>query len=370
MTIRYKCEECGAALNIRDELAGTKGNCPRCQVEFIVPASEGGVVEQKTASVAAEASPAPRRPGDPLSEDDIGTFLAGGSETARSDRQLSVDDDDTDGDTDEGFDDEPPGKSPAKFPLQRRSSRVEDQVADDDTADDDDGEVEDAESRRKKKNKRAAKSTAGKSDSAESASIARNLMARGDKTAPRDEKKGGRPFGGADGAREEAREGFTVKEMAAYFTALGWPFFVGMVAFFGLCFGIYWFLTPKPDLPPLAQVTGTVTLDGAPLAKATVRFQPVLEATANAKINVATSFGFTDDNGKFNLQYAVIDEKTILGAAIGKHLVTVSVNGDDGRERLPPEYSHTATSVLKQVVVKGMPPVDLKLISTVEPSAK
>ena len=46
MTIRYKCEECGAALNIKDELAGTKGNCPRCQVEFIIPAPEVGLVEQ------------------------------------------------------------------------------------------------------------------------------------------------------------------------------------------------------------------------------------------------------------------------------------------------------------------------------------
>ncbi len=86
MTIRYKCEECGAALNIKDELAGTKGNCPRCQVEFIVPAPEGGLVEQKTASVAAEAAPAPRRPGDPLSEDDIGSFLAGGGDAPRTDR--------------------------------------------------------------------------------------------------------------------------------------------------------------------------------------------------------------------------------------------------------------------------------------------
>ena len=26
MTIRYKCAECGAALNIKDELAGTRGS--------------------------------------------------------------------------------------------------------------------------------------------------------------------------------------------------------------------------------------------------------------------------------------------------------------------------------------------------------
>src|SRR5260370_8610688 len=101
MTIRYKCEECGAALNIKDELAGTKGNCPRCQVEFIVPAPEGGLVEQKTASVAAEAAPAPRRPGDPLSEDDIGSFLACGADAPRIDRQPSAHNDLTHTHTDE-----------------------------------------------------------------------------------------------------------------------------------------------------------------------------------------------------------------------------------------------------------------------------
>ncbi len=195
-------------------------------------------------------------------------------------------------------------------------------------------------------------------------------MARGDKAQPREGKKGGRPFGGADGVREEKGEGFSVKEIVATVSAIGWPFFVGAVAFLGLCFGIYWFLSPKPVLPPLAQVTGIVTLDGVPLPKAQVKFQPVLEATANAKFNVATSFGWTDENGKFNLQYAYIDGNVILGAAIGKHMVTVNVNGDDGQERLPPEYSSTMQSLLKQDVVKGMPLVELKLITTGQPSPK
>jgi hypothetical protein len=361
MTIRYKCEECGAALNIKDELAGTKGNCPRCQVEFVVPPPEGGVVEQKAASVAAEAAPAPRRPGDPLSEDDIGNFLAGGPEPTRSNRELATDDDDTDQGEDD-FDDD--------RPVKKRSKGRQVEVADDDTADDGDDENGDDESSRQKKNRRAAKPTPPKSDSAESALIAKNLMARGDKAPPREEKKGGRPFGGSDGARENEGEEFTLKEMVAYFTSMGWPFFVGLVAFVGLCFGIYWFLSPKLDLPPLAQVSGTVTLDGAPLPKAQIKFQPLIESTAGAKLNVATSFGFTDDNGKFTLQYAYIDGRVILGAAIGKHMVTVNVNGDDGQEKLPPQYSSTMHTTLKEDVVKNMPPVELKLTSTVAPSAQ
>lgn len=48
MTIRYKCEHCGALLNIKDEKAGTKGKCPKCQESFTVPTPAG---------VAQDASP-------------------------------------------------------------------------------------------------------------------------------------------------------------------------------------------------------------------------------------------------------------------------------------------------------------------------
>ncbi|WP_437191774.1 hypothetical protein [Planctomicrobium sp. SH527] len=38
MSIRYCCEECGAAMKIRDSLAGTRGRCPKCRTKFDVPA--------------------------------------------------------------------------------------------------------------------------------------------------------------------------------------------------------------------------------------------------------------------------------------------------------------------------------------------
>jgi hypothetical protein len=37
MTIRYKCEKCGSVLKIKDRLAGTPGNCPKCKTSFRVP---------------------------------------------------------------------------------------------------------------------------------------------------------------------------------------------------------------------------------------------------------------------------------------------------------------------------------------------
>ena len=37
MTIRFKCDECDSVLKIKDELAGTKAKCPKCQVAFVIP---------------------------------------------------------------------------------------------------------------------------------------------------------------------------------------------------------------------------------------------------------------------------------------------------------------------------------------------
>lgn len=40
MTIRYTCTGCASVLKIKDEKAGTKGKCPKCKLEFLVPNPE------------------------------------------------------------------------------------------------------------------------------------------------------------------------------------------------------------------------------------------------------------------------------------------------------------------------------------------
>src|SRR3954467_2334178 len=51
MPIRFKCAECGASMKIKDELAGTKGHCPKCKTEFVVPAAEVAEKVEATAAV-------------------------------------------------------------------------------------------------------------------------------------------------------------------------------------------------------------------------------------------------------------------------------------------------------------------------------
>src|SRR5712671_3398652 len=89
MTIRYKCKECGALLNVKDELAGTQGHCPRCQVEFTVPAADDRSAGEKEPAAVAEqpALEKRERSAGGFSEDDIGDILASGggpSSTVRS----------------------------------------------------------------------------------------------------------------------------------------------------------------------------------------------------------------------------------------------------------------------------------------------
>jgi hypothetical protein len=71
--------------------------------------------------------------------------------------------------------------------------------------------------------------------------------------------------------------------------------------------------------PSLAPVSGKVTLDGKPLADATVGFYPL---GANADI---MSSGKTNSNGEYTLK-TVKDDRT--GAAVGKHRVSITVEPD------------------------------------------
>jgi hypothetical protein len=118
------------------------------------------------------------------------------------------------------------------------------------------------------------------------------------------------------------------------------------------------------ELPETADVSGVVTLDGAPLAGALVSY------TAEA---YSTS-GQTDSEGRYTLPQ---------GAALGENVVTVSkiVGGDDfsqdeeegmdagqlgaadpaavgtkenaSGEQIPEKYSHPEMTILKVTVVKG-----------------
>jgi len=101
--------------------------------------------------------------------------------------------------------------------------------------------------------------------------------------------------------------------------------------------------------PKFVPVSGTVTLDGKPLANAIVAFNP---AAVPGKIEAAGpgSMAVTDDQGHFALKVIGTDGKTV-GAVVGEHRVRVSTadnmtNSDSSdvahghpKERVPAKYN-------------------------------
>lgn len=86
-------------------------------------------------------------------------------------------------------------------------------------------------------------------------------------------------------------------------------------------------------LPELAEVTGTVTLDGKPVENISVVFQP--EAP-----DQATSRGTSNAEGKFSLMY----NQDAAGAVPGKHKVRFAVMDADATGLLPEKYTNAAKS--------------------------
>lgn len=343
MTIRYQCEECGSVLNIRDEKAGTQGRCPKCKAEFVVPNPEKTPPEETAARVAEAkalglddsvrgATPTAGAGGD-LSEEEIEQFLetndpapAGGygvAEVDEADDELDEDDDDLD----EDDVDEPP-----VLKMKGRSQRAS----------------------RKGRGKGSRKGEAGREPAAgiepaeTVAGIAKSLMARGgDKKADkgsvveRDPRKPSRPFGGDDrGDDDEGR--FSVKEITAYFVKYAGPAVVGLSL--GIGWYIYWYMGwQKGTIPDLAPVSGTVKLDGQPLAQAQVLFIPVLESGAKPNLQLGPSVAFTDPKGRYTLVY----KAPVTGAVIGKHLVQISATNKEGHELIPPSYGARSKKIVE-----------------------
>lgn len=102
----------------------------------------------------------------------------------------------------------------------------------------------------------------------------------------------------------------------------------------------------------MGLVTGTVTLDDAPLSNANVEFIPD---------QGRSSFAKTDSDGRYELNYVGATQ----GALPGHHRVEITtkeISGGDGRpERLPPRYNRK--SELTADVTRGEQKIDFELRS-------
>lgn len=117
------------------------------------------------------------------------------------------------------------------------------------------------------------------------------------------------------------------------------------------------------DGPELGDVSGTVTLDGEPLAGATVTFTPVETDIGGPSI------AQTDEDGYYELRFSI----SKFGAAVGEHVVQITTAGitedADGNEvetpeRVPARYN--VQSELRYTVESGDNQIDILLESDEE----
>ena len=102
----------------------------------------------------------------------------------------------------------------------------------------------------------------------------------------------------------------------------------------------------------LAEVSGTVTVDGVPAANLQVLFEPQDK-------NQPSSIGFTNADGKYQLRCS----SGVDGAAVGRHTVRVEPVETDDPEgsplAIPAKYN--TSSQLTEEVKAGTNTIDLKL---------
>lgn len=117
----------------------------------------------------------------------------------------------------------------------------------------------------------------------------------------------------------------------------------------------------------VAPVSGRVTLNGSPLAKASVTFSPV--GDENNQEPGPGSAAITDAEGRYTLE--LITAKPGRGAVVGKHKVRIVIVDDtrdagDDRPRytsgkqLPAEFNN-ATKLEYDVPAEGAPAADFHL---------
>lgn len=131
-----------------------------------------------------------------------------------------------------------------------------------------------------------------------------------------------------------------------------------------LCFSACLLISPScsfgvpSDQPELGQVSGVVTLDGQPLSRAKISFDPISGGRS--------SMAVTDDQGRYELEYAI----QTPGAKVDRHNIRVSTEWDEGeassgskptKETIPQKYREPGG--LTGEVKPGKNVIDLKLVS-------
>ncbi|MGE0374606.1 MAG: hypothetical protein AB7I48_12600 [Planctomycetaceae bacterium] len=325
MTIRYTCHACGSKLNIKEELAGTQGKCPKCKMEFEVPSAS------PSGNTAADAAVPPREP-----QAGINPVKAGPPAKAKMPARTAAGGAARDADFD-----------PVAFLMEDDTAasnrRAAPPLSDDEIPAALELDVsEDEPPRRRGRPRRRVNLEADDDLSFGSASVSAGAMLSGGASAgaARDLLTRTVEESRARAARideNEPREPSAVIEIGRELLVRGLP---GLLVIALLGGGLYYLANSvmgvSNHLPDLGYVSGTITLDGAPLAGAEIQFRPVateFQVSDRKSIETRTSVGRTNEQGYYELQYM----EGVEGAVVGEHRVSIS-KLDGPREVVPANF--------------------------------
>ena len=155
-------------------------------------------------------------------------------------------------------------------------------------------------------------------------------------TAARDTKKKGRNLAYDDPTLDTGST-YDATETAKYLT-MSFVLPAGIVLLFcGLVYGVStWMSKTSKNHPELAEVTGTVYLDGQPLNGAKIILTPKVDG---GDPRGSASIGRTDKEGHFRMQYARdADGDPIYGVPLGECTVQIMASDSSRREISPIKY--------------------------------
>ncbi len=410
MTIHMLCSECGSALNVRDDLAGTVRHCPKCKVELHIPVPVGGPppsdmeLDEMSASSAearhaAQSTAFSSRNGDSgdTDGDEVLRSSLANDEAAEEDggtAEMHANDDtheiatplarvipdvrgsapSTNGkkdpspsqpaaNEDEDFDpvaflnETPDGSAPPRSaapppkqqPPVERSRRQE--PADRPRL------PEPVVRQRREEPVRESEpvTTAAHSSSVSGASAAADLW---DHAKAAKQLRKAMKDGSAELKQHEAREASI--DWAGMAREIGLKgvgiLLIGIVAAAGAYYGFDSMMGGGIKLPKLGYVEGVATLDGQPVVGATVYFSPIEGETGGAGgERVRTSTAITDEKGHFKMLY--IDR--IAGVAVGRNRVWISAVGAPTAINIPPDFGE-GSMVLREVK-EGNQTIDIEM---------
>lgn len=288
MTIRYTCTGCESVLKIKDEKAGSKGKCPKCKLEFLVPNPEEADDEAD-----ADLAPAPMREVEPEESvdmpieltpdvpesDDFDPMAVLGAPSPSTGRNSSF-------------------SNPGRGESADRKASVADMMKDFEAA--------------KKKDKGRSGPEASRPTVSSMASETTGTAADALSRAYQQKRDS------ASLATKSVKDVKAAEERALLMDFVKTRLGPAVLVISAVLYGYYWWMTREVYTgPPLFAVTGQVLKNGTAASGVRIVFEPISAGPDDPR---SSAMGSSDAEGKFTLMYTPANS----GAPAGEYRVLLT----------------------------------------------